>query len=369
MKEISDIIRSFDAAQLQGKKTALATVVQVEGSSYRRPGARMLIAEDGQLTGAISGGCLEGDALRKALFVMAQQQAMLVTYNTMDEDDATIGIGLGCNGIIQVLIEPIDPTNPVHPVQLLKKLTAKRQEGVLVTLFSLTDRKGFQPGTCMLLDGNGNLTGTHHDLSWKNELTDVRITCQSAFRDISDGSRTFTAFIDFVPPAIALVIAGAGNDVLPLLEIATVLGWETTIADGRANYAKPERFTSACQVVVAKPDQILQHIAIDDYTVFALMTHNYNYDKALLAALLEKDARLVGMLGPRKKFDRMLEEFAAEGVVFSAAQLKAVYSPFGLDIGAETPEEIALSIVAEIKAVLAGKPGTPLREKVAGIHD
>ncbi len=120
MKEIKDIIHSFEEAIKQGRQTALATVVHVDGSSYRRPGARMLITDEGQLTGAISGGCLEGDALRKALLVMSQQRSLLVTYDTMDEDDAKLGIGLGCNGIIQVLIEPINPGEPNNPIQLLK---------------------------------------------------------------------------------------------------------------------------------------------------------------------------------------------------------------------------------------------------------
>ena len=117
MKEIQDIVKAYDLAQLAGKQTALATVVHVAGSSYRRSGARMLVTEDGQLTGAISGGCLEGDALRRARLVMSQQKPMLVTYDTTDDDDAKLGVGLGCNGIIQILIEPIQPANPVNPIQ------------------------------------------------------------------------------------------------------------------------------------------------------------------------------------------------------------------------------------------------------------
>src|SRR6188768_1046875 len=119
-KEIRNILNAYKVAVEQGRQSALATVVHVDGSSYRRPGARMLITDEGQLTGAISGGCLEGDALRKALLVMSQQRSMLVTYDTMDEDDAKLGIGLGCNGIIQVLIEPINPDEPNNPIQLLK---------------------------------------------------------------------------------------------------------------------------------------------------------------------------------------------------------------------------------------------------------
>src|SRR5688500_6825119 len=154
MKEIKDIIRSFDEAQKQDRQTALATVVHLDGSSYRRPGARMLITDEGQLTGAISGGCLEGDALRKALLVMSQQRPMLVTYDTMDEDDAKFGIGLGCNGIIQVLIEPINPAEANNPVDLLKIVAKKREKAVLVTLVSLENKKDTQPGTCLLLKEN-----------------------------------------------------------------------------------------------------------------------------------------------------------------------------------------------------------------------
>ena len=156
-KEIGDILQAFKVAQQEGRQTALATVVHVEGSSYRRPGARMLIEDNGQLTGAISGGCLEGDALRKALLVMTEKKSRLVTYDTMDDDDAKFGVGLGCNGIIQVLIEPIDTANPNNPIQYLKAVNEKRQKAVLVTLFSLQDKKDPQYGTCLLLKEDKNL--------------------------------------------------------------------------------------------------------------------------------------------------------------------------------------------------------------------
>src|SRR4029079_17345307 len=159
MKEIRDIINAFDESQKLGKQTALATVVHVDGSSYRRPGARMLITDDGNMTGAISGGCLEGDALRKALLAMTQKKSKLVTYDTNDEDDAKLGMGLGCNGIIQVLIEPIDISNPDNPIQLLKILISKRQQNVLITLFSLQDKRNAQQGTCLLVAEDGIISG------------------------------------------------------------------------------------------------------------------------------------------------------------------------------------------------------------------
>src|SRR3954451_24082616 len=132
MKELQDIIRAYEEAERQGKQTALATVVHLEGSAYRRPGARMLVTEEGKLTGAISGGCLEGDALRKAQLVMSRKKSMVVTYDTMDDDDAKLGVGLGCNGIIHILIEPLFAEGSFNTIELLKIFLAKRQKGVLV---------------------------------------------------------------------------------------------------------------------------------------------------------------------------------------------------------------------------------------------
>ena len=157
-KEIRNILNAYEVAQQQGRQTALATVVHVDGSSYRRPGARMLIEDNGQLTGAISGGCLEGDAFRKAMLVMINKKSRLVTYDTMDDDDAKFGLGLGCNGIIQVLIEPVNADDPNNPIQYLKAVNEKRQKAVLVTLFSLQDKKDPQYGTCFLLKEDGTLT-------------------------------------------------------------------------------------------------------------------------------------------------------------------------------------------------------------------
>jgi xanthine/CO dehydrogenase XdhC/CoxF family maturation factor len=370
MKEIRDIIKAFDEAQKLGKQTALATVVHVEGSSYRRPGARMLIEDDGQLTGAISGGCLEGDALRKALLVMTEKRSRLVTYDTMDDDDAKFGVGLGCNGIIQVLIEPIDISNPDNPIQYLKKVNEKRQTAALVTLFSLQDRKGPQYGTCLLLKEDGGLV--QHVPVLKEVLhadaNEVLINQSSSFKNYTSDDHNITAFIEVIKPPVSIIIIGAGNDVVPLVNMADILGWETTVVDGRANYAKQERFVSACQVLVAKPENVLEQITIDEHTVFLLMTHNYNYDMAMLRQLLGKTVTYIGMLGPKKKRERMLNELKDEGSNFTGQQLSVLHSPVGLDIGAETSEEIALSILAEIKAMFANKDVQSLRKIKEVIH-
>ena len=381
MKEIRDIILFFDQAQQQGKRTALASVVHLEGSSYRRPGARMLINDEGQLTGAISGGCLEGDALRKALLVIAQQHAKLVTYDTNDEEDVSVGLQLGCAGIIQVLFEPIDMNAEMNPIALLRKVITSRQKSVLVTLFSTEEKHKPQIGTCLLLEEDNTITGDIPFAEIKEaiimEVHSVMKSQASVFKKYSIENSTVTAFIEFLHPPVSMVVVGAGNDAIPLVNIATTLGWDVSVVDGRNTHARPGRFASACQVFAGKPENVLDPIRIDEKTVFVLMTHNYNYDLAMLKILLERNVFYIGVLGPKKKLVRMLDELTdkahpddmiGRGMKLSEKQLNSIYGPVGLEIGAETAEEIAVSIIAEINAVFTGKKGRSLRDSKNFIH-
>lgn len=371
MKELQDIVLAFDKATEQGKQIALATVVHVEGSSYRRAGARMLITEDGQLTGAISGGCLEGDALRKARLVMAQNKSMLVTYDTTDDDDAKFGVGLGCNGIIHILIEPIFADKPNNPIALFKQFLSKRQPVVLITIFSMSDKKATQPGTCLILTEQEELQGFFPDEDIKDALLedarDVLKNGNSVTKTYLYGDK-FTCFIELLQPTVSLVVFGAGNDAIPIVQLADVLGWYVTLIDGRANYAVPARFPLAKKIIIAKPEQALAQLNIDSRTIFVLMTHNYNYDMAMLKQLLPMQLTYVACLGPKKRLNRMLDELREEGLNITDQQLQSIYGPAGLDIGSETSDEIALSILSEMQAVLKKRNGMPLREK-AVIHN
>ncbi|MET3500621.1 xanthine/CO dehydrogenase XdhC/CoxF family maturation factor [Mucilaginibacter rubeus] len=370
MKEIIDIVAAYDEAYALGKKTALATVVLVEGSAYRRAGARMLITEDGQLTGAISGGCLEGDALRKARLVILQQQPLLVTYDTTDDDDAKLGVGLGCNGIIHILIEPI--TSDINnPISLLKNIVSNGQHAVLATVFSIKDRKAPQPGTCLCLIED-KLTISHpgrlqYQVTLVSDAERVLEEQRSEIR-FYQADTEYTAFVEHIKPVISLVIVGAGNDAIPLTRIAAVLGWNITVIDGRPNYAIKQRFPVAQNVVTAKPAEVLSNIKINGRTAIVMMTHNYNYEIALLKELLPTSLPYIGILGPKKKLERMLAEVEHAGISISEAQMNNIYGPVGLDIGAEGAEEIALSIMSEIKAVLSARQGYSLKYKPAPIH-
>ena len=370
MKELRDIVKSFDLAQAGGKRAALATVVHIEGSSYRQPGARMLVTEDGMLTGAISGGCLEGDALRKALLVIVNNAPMLVTYDTNDEDDAKIGIGLGCNGVIQILIEPIDATDNNNPIALIRQLINQRAPAVLATVFSFENRKSPDAGTKFLLQNNEERrTKLHDDLG--QQLSRHALTTLVAGHSLitSVEYNNYHVLFSMIYPAVSLTIVGGGNDVSPLVSIAYTMGWETTVIDGRRNYATAARFPSATRLTTAKPVEAISQLRIDERSIFLLMTHNYNYDYAVLKQLIKSPAPYIGILGPRKKTDRMLAELRDEGMTLNDPERQRIFGPTGLDTGAENSEEIALSICAEINAVLNGRPGGSLREKDGPIHE
>ncbi|HLX91586.1 MAG TPA: XdhC/CoxI family protein, partial [Puia sp.] len=371
VKEIREIIAAYDQAAREGKKTALATLVHVEGSSYRRPGARMLITDDGRLTGAISGGCLEGDALRKALFVMARQKPVIVTYDTMDDEESAFGVGLGCNGVVHVLIEPVDSADPVNAIELLRLTTKKRSTSLVATLYCLRDKNADAQGTCLFMDSNDVMVPAAVQLFFGEQLmADARMALssgQSAFRQFISENAEMNAFIEVIKPAIRLVIFGAGNDVKSLADMAMVLGWETIIADSQRRASAGTGFNPSCRVIQDKPEEVLRQLDLDNETAVLLMTHNYHYDLAVLEALSGRNIRYIGSLGPRKKTDKMLAELSARGVSFDHERA-ALHGPAGLDIGAETPEEIALSILSEIRASFSDKNGSSLREVAGAIH-
>lgn len=368
MKEISNIIKAYDTAQGLGVKTALATVVKVEGSSYRQPGARMLVTEDGMLTGAISGGCLEGDALRKALLCINQQRNKLITYDTSNEDDVEFGVQLGCNGIVHILFEYINETEQDNPVCLLKKLQEERTDAAMVTVYSL-NRNQYQIGTSLFYREGFTVCTNDFALKLLHDAKAVVQNRTSVIKQLSIDEQDHEVLIENIPPSLQLVIAGAGNDVQPLVKAASLIGWDVIVVDGRATHAVPQRFPDAKQVFLAKPYELIPQIKIDASTCFVLMTHNYKYDLALLKLLLETHVPYIGILGPKTKLNRMFDDLQQEGITITEEQLNRIYGPVGLDIGAETSEEIAISVVAEIKAVMSGKKGTSLKYKTQKIHD
>lgn len=377
MKAIRDIAGAYEAAEKKGLQTALATLVSVEGSTYRQQGTRMLIAEDGTFTGSISSGCLEGDALRKAQMAMATKKPLLVCYDSTGEDEG-FGLGLGCHGVVKILIEPIKNNDGNNPVQLLKQLVMNRKGGVLATVFS-EDAHGDHPGTCMLQLRNGEIFNNLPDSLMAGALADdIEMVAKERFAATHFHTihRTaYTAFVDYIAPAVSLIIVGAGNDSIPLATFANLCGWDIIVIDGRPRYATVKRFPAAQKVIVARPEKIFSLekipslIDFDENTAVVLMTHNYAYDLAALEQLITGNVSYIGVLGPHKKHERLLGDLREKGIVLDERRRAKIFGPARLDIGAESPEEIALSIIAEIKQTLGGGHGTPHRQKKSRIHD
>lgn len=373
MRELDVIIAKYQELRLQETRCILATVVHVEGSSYRRAGARMLVDEYGNITGAISGGCLEGDALRKALYALDRQENKLVTYDTSDEDDAIIGAQLGCNGIIQVLFEPIDYTDRHNPCALLQ--TAIEQEvPVAISIVFDLDKSQNQLGTSLVANESQavlgkQIQGNLHKVLLTKSM-EVIEGGNSCFGKIETAENTNFVFIQLHQPPVKLILVGAGNDAQILAQQADILGWNVIVTDGRPTHANKERFVGSCQVIVTKPEETLKNINIDNRTCFVLMSHNYNYDLSVLKLLLgNPETPYIGILGPLKKYERMLNELADEGIEVSKEDLYKIHAPIGLEIGAETPAEIGLSVLAEIQSVLTNKEARPLKQKTEPIHD
>jgi xanthine dehydrogenase accessory factor len=365
MKEIHDIIKSYQKAVYQGKKTVLATVVKVEGSSYRQPGARMLVTEDGILTGAISGGCLEGDALRKALLAIHQKQNKLITYDTSDKSNIEFNVQLGCNGIVHILFEYIDSDNPYNPLVILNKTCENRCDSVVATLFSLK-RNAKQIGTVNVFQENQSFFDDHYSL--EDESLNVLKNKSSQIRNILIESEEQSVLFQYTAPPVSLLIAGAGNDVQPIVKMADLLGWEVIVGEGRVTHATQKRFPEVRNIVVGKPEDLVQNVKIDDRTFFVLMTHNYKYDLEVLKLIIKTNCPYIGILGPKTKLQRMFDDLIADGIILTDEDYQRIYGPIGLDIGAETSEEIALSVISEIKAVIEDRKGTSLRYKNDKIH-
>lgn len=373
MKELDYIISQYEKLRAQDIGCVLATVAHVEGSSYRRAGARMLVDEFGNITGAISGGCLEGDALRKALHALHKQENKLITYDTSDEDDAVIGAQLGCNGIIQILFEPMDYEDSLNPCELLKSVVAQKNSLAISVFFNLNRAKE-QVGTVLLIDKDLNSSGKPLEKEVLNLILEqAQFTLEnkrSHFAEFSIQGETQHLFIQNYQPPVKLVIVGAGNDAQILAQQGDLLGWDVIVTDGRPTHANKQRFTSSCQVIVTRPEKTLENIEIDERSCFVLMSHNYNYDLEVLKLLLVEDQiPYIGILGPLKKYERMQSDLEKEGILLSKDNRNKIYAPIGLEIGAETPAEIGLSILSEIQSVLTQTSARSLREKSEPIHE
>lgn len=334
MSELSDLLDAAATTTARGEPFALATIVSTRGSTYRRAGARLLIPAAGEPIGNISGGCLEGDVARIGHEVIASGVPRLVTFDMTADDDAVWGYGLGCNGAIELFVEP----------------TAGATSSVAAL------RSG--EGSCLVTALTGRDAGSHR-------LETVAAAAAAALREGRprveevDGERVF--YEPLLPP-LRLLVCGAGHDAIPLVRQGAELGWNVIVVDVRRALLTTARFPGAASFASPDPAAAAEALDPNPRTAVILMSHNYLRDIAHLRSFLGRPLAYLGVLGPRGRTEQMLGEIGRPEAI------EQLHAPAGLDIGAEGPEEVAHAIIAEILGETRGRAGGPLRERHAPIH-
>jgi xanthine dehydrogenase accessory factor len=329
MKELQAIVSKLAG----GGSGVLATLVSVQGSSYRRAGARLLVTAEGERIGSVSGGCLEEDLLARARRVAQTGNPEIALYDTTSENDLVWGVGLGCHGIVNVLVEAV-PERPKWAIDLQEQLKAGREVRLGVAW-----SEGAKP--------------------WGTRLE----------QDFPKPLPVKGVFWQTVQPPTSLYVFGAGDDAQPLVALAKELGWRVTVADPRPAYATAERFPGADRVLTGAAESLVAQADPEAGAAATVMTHHYVHDVPILRDLVRRPMAYVGLLGPKQRAERIVSDLAAGGARVPEPMRERLHAPTGLDIGAEGADEVALSILAEIRAALAGRAGGPLKDRKGPIHE
>jgi xanthine/CO dehydrogenase XdhC/CoxF family maturation factor len=347
VRELRDLLNAWRGIP-DGDPIILATVVETRGSTYRRPGARMLLTREGWLAGSISGGCLESDLLQTA-WDRTASGPNLVTYDATSSEDLVWGFGLGCNGAVDVLLERLSADG--GPLAFLETRMQTETPGVIATVI--------EPGPDLArrwytTAGSSDATGLVRESS-----EGVLGTQATALLDAPE-----RVLLEAVLPPLRLGIYGAGFDARPLVSLASQLGWTTVLIDNKKSYANPDRFPDVSRIVI----QPFDSESVPKLDAVVVMTHHYLNDLAILKRVVPSDACYVGLLGPRVRAQRLVKELVTEDPSITEAQLARLRAPVGLDLGAEGPHEIALAIVSEIQALLRHRSAGFLSDKPGSVH-
>jgi xanthine dehydrogenase accessory factor len=329
MREIEQILELWANVERAGESAVLATVVQTSGSSYRLPSARLLLTRTGQRAGSVSGGCLEDDLLKKAWW-LTESGPVVRRYDTTPEGEIASTYGLGCNGIIHVLLERVAPER-AEILDLLREVRITRRARIVAHILEPAARAGER----LIFDN-----------------------------DRAVPPQGLEAFVETLAPPVHLLLFGAGDDAVPVADMAKYLGWRVSVFDGRSHYVRRDKFPLVDELLARPPAESAAAVAIDPWTVAVLMSHSYSQDLAALRELASKPLSYLGILGPRKRSFQLL----ADAGLDPDRLMPSLHSPMGLDIGADGPHQVALAVVAEIQAALNGRQGGLLREGRGSIH-
>lgn len=330
----------------RGGARVLVTLVQVTGSSYRRAGARLLLAGDGSYTGTISGGCLESEVVRRASWTV-RDGALVQRYSTAFDDTSDIPFGLGCGGTVDLLLEPADAAEAEALLACMERALTGENFKVVTWL----------PGEGrvlrrMIRDQGGQVVFASEGLSQK------KMDCSLG---LVPGEHHDGRFVELLRSPQRLVIFGAGDDAKPLAAMASLMGWQVIVADGRSQLASAARFPTADQVLVVADDGVVVQLGVTADDAVVVMSHSYEQDRSLLTALLPLQPKYLGLLGARHRSSLLVSEAAQSSGLSIAECCDRLWAPIGFDLGGDGPEAIALAIMAEIQAVCTSKTGASRR--------
>jgi xanthine dehydrogenase accessory factor len=341
----------------QGRDAALATVISIQGSAYRRPGAKMLISDDGEIYGSVSGGCLEADVREVALSVIRQGSPQLRHYDTGSDDQTPFGLGLGCGGAVDIFVQRA--TTPEGVEAARRTLPLLRGDAPFAISTVVRGTPGL--GRSVIVEARGKATGSFREADLDRLIAgharDLIDTGISQLDDL-DGRYLFT---DVLLPPPSLVVFGAGEDTRPLAAYATDVGFRVTVVDHRPAHLRADHYPADTRLVEARPDSQLSDLSFGASSYAVVKMRSLTFDRAWVKRLLSTPVPYIGLLGPRIRTDEVLSELGAE-------DNDRVFGPVGLDIGGDGPEQIAISIVAEMLAVMSGREPGHLRARNGAIH-
>ena len=352
------------------RRVAMATLVATKGTTPRKEGAKMWVGEGGRILGSVTiGGCVAGRVVAESEDVLASATPRLLSMQLGDED--AWDLGLSCGGTVDVLIEPIDLQPGGGGVgrgrgsALLDAYETIRQEVVqgrhAVAVTPLNGRSAR-----LVVREDGSIAGTLGNRALDDEararaLESIQQGRSGTLTLGRQSSESLDAFFELHGPPSTLLVFGAGHVAMPLVQFAKILGWKVVVVDGRERFATRDRFPDANEIRIGMLSEIAEQFTYTPSTFVVLVAHDYKYDIPVLRTVLATDAAYIGLLGSRKRGRAILEFLAEEGI--SPEVLERVHVPVGLDIGAQTAAEIALSVLAEAIAVRTGRPGTSLRTR------
>jgi xanthine/CO dehydrogenase XdhC/CoxF family maturation factor len=351
----------------EGRHYVLASVVYAQGSTYRGVGARLLIGQDFNTVGEVSGGCLDGDLLYHAKLVFDDMQPRLriYDYEAISEDSPTLGAGFGCmvKGLTKVLLEPITPSDLPFIQKVLSHI--KREEPFILTTML---GEGATQGIAQVYTIDGVLLFSKSAQGEINGDQWLDKTLKKGFAYTSE-SNSLSLLTERIDTIQEVLIIGSGDDVLPLLSLAELLGWRCRLIDSRKDRLDQAHFLNTPKIYIENFEQIFPLTNPAPNAFVLIMTHHYLFDKQALASCMNESFEYIGLMGPRAKSERMLKELKEEGMMPSDAFMSRFHSPMGLDMGSESSQEVALSIMAELIAVKRSRAGGKLRDTLRSIHD